>query len=175
MTPIVTPRLLLRELTEDDAPFILELLNEADFLRFIGDKGVRNLSDAREYIAKGPRESYLRHRFGLYATCLRDGTWLGMCGLVKREGLDEPDLGFAFLERHRGRGYALEAARAVMERGRQDLKLTRILAITSTDNDRSGAVLEKAGFKFEGRMRFGERAEEINLFCNDPTGAALER
>ena len=172
MTTIVTPRLLLRELTEDDAPFILELLNEADFLRFIGDKGVRNLGDARQYIIKGPRDSYVRHGFGLYAACLHDGTWLGMCGLVKRDGLNEPDLGFAFLERYRGKGYALEAARAVLERGRQDLKLARILAITSTDNKRSGAVLEKAGFKFEGRIHLGESAEEINLYGNDPTGAA---
>ena len=172
MTTIVTPRLVLRELTEDDAPFILELLNEADFLRFIGDKGVRNLGDARQYIIKGPRDSYLRHGFGLYAACLHVGTWLGMCGLVKRDGLSEPDLGFAFLERYRGKGYALEAARAVLERGRKDLKLARILAITSTDNKRSGAVLEKVGFKFEGRIRLGVSAEEINLYGNDPTGAA---
>jgi ribosomal-protein-alanine N-acetyltransferase len=172
VTVIATPRLLLRELTAEDAACILELLNEADFLRFIGDKGVRNLSDAREYISKGPLASYQRHGFGLYAACLRDGTWLGMCGLVKREGLDEPDLGFAFLERYRGQGYALEAARSVLEQARQELAIARILAITSTDNQRSGAVLEKAGFKFTGRITLGESPEEINLYSNDPPGAA---
>jgi RimJ/RimL family protein N-acetyltransferase len=107
VTAINTPRLILRELNPDDAPFILELLNEADFLRFIGDKGVRNLAGAREYIRKGPVDSYVRNGFGLYAACLRDGSALGICGLVKRDGLSAPDLGFAFLARHRCKGYAL--------------------------------------------------------------------
>jgi [ribosomal protein S5]-alanine N-acetyltransferase len=172
VTAIISPRLVLRELSDEDAPFILELLNEADFLRFIGDKGVKNLADAREYIRKGPCESHLRNGFGLYAACLRDGTRLGICGLVKREGLSAPDLGFAFLERHRMKGYALEAARAVLEQGRTTLNLPRILAITSMDNDRSVAVLEKAGFKFEAMIRLGEGAEEVKLFATHSAAAA---
>ena len=99
-----TPRLDLRELKFGDAEFILELLNEAGFIRFIGDKGVRTLSDARDYIQHGPMDSYARNGFGLYAACLRDGTPIGICGLVKREGLDDPDVGFAFLSRYGLRG-----------------------------------------------------------------------
>jgi ribosomal-protein-alanine N-acetyltransferase len=161
---IITPRLVLRELTADDASFILDLLNEADFLRFIGDKGVKNLADAREYIRKGPVDSYVRNGFGLYAACLRDGSPLGICGLVKREGLSDPDLGFAFLARHRSKGYALESVRAVLERARTEFKLPRILAITTSDNERSVGLLRKAGFEFEGMIRLGEGAEELKLF-----------
>jgi RimJ/RimL family protein N-acetyltransferase len=170
MSIIRTPRLLLRELNSEDAPFILELLNEPDFLRFIGDKGVKTLQDARDYIRKGPVASYARNGFGLYATCRRDGTPLGICGLVKREGLNDPDLGFAFLERHRSLGYALESSRAVLEHGRELLHLKRILAITTPDNQRSIALLEKIGFKFERMTRLSEGAEELKLFGSAPRG-----
>jgi [ribosomal protein S5]-alanine N-acetyltransferase len=172
VTAIITPRLVLRELNADDALFILELLNEPDFLRFIGDKGVKNLADAREYIKKGPVDSYVRNGFGLYAACLRDGSPLGICGLVKRDGLSDPDLGFAFLERYRGQGYALESAQAVLERGRREFKLSRILAITSPDNERSVAVLKRAGFEFERIIRLGESAEELKLFNSASPGVA---
>src|SRR5579871_5850734 len=111
---IQTPRVDLRELNLDDADYILELLNEPAFIRFIGDKGVRNLSDARDYLREGPMDSYVRNGFGLYAACLRDGTPIGMCGLVKREGLDHPDVGFAFLSRYWSNGYAVESAGAVL-------------------------------------------------------------
>ena len=84
----------------DDAAFILQLLNEEGFIRFIGDKGVRTLEDARDYILQGPMDSYARNGFGLYAACLRDATPIGICGLVKREGLNDPDVGFAFLSRY---------------------------------------------------------------------------
>ncbi len=166
MNRLTTARLNLRELTEEDAPFIFELLNEDDFLRFIGDKGVRSLCDAREYIRKGPMDSYGRHGFGLYAVCVGVGAPLGMCGLVKREGLPEPDLGFAFLERHRSQGYALESARAVLARARQVLSLPRILAITTPANLRSVGLLQKAGFAFERTIRLQEGAAELNLFVN---------
>jgi ribosomal-protein-alanine N-acetyltransferase len=173
VTAINSPRLILRELNPDDAPFILELLNEADFLRFIGDKGVRNLAGAREYIRKGPVDSYVRNGFGLYAACLRDGSALGICGLVKRDGLSAPDLGFAFLARHRCKGYALESSQAVLERARKVLKLQRILAITTPDNHASIAVLGKAGFKSEGMIRLAEGAPELKLFSSDGAGEAL--
>src|ERR1700691_4842072 len=91
MIVIRTDRLVLRQLEVRDAEFILELLNEAEFLRFIGDKGVRTLSDACEYLRKGPIDSYERHGFGLYAACLRDGTPIGICGLVRRDGLTDAD------------------------------------------------------------------------------------
>jgi len=164
MNVIRTSRLSLRELELTDADFILELLNEAAFLRFIGDKGVRNAADAREYLQNGPIDSYRRHGFGLYAVCLTDGTPTGICGLVKREGLADPDVGFAFLLRHRAKGYAVESAAAVLAHARQSLRLHRIVAITSPENLGSIAVLKKIGLKFERLIRLTEHSPELNLF-----------
>jgi [ribosomal protein S5]-alanine N-acetyltransferase len=161
---IQTQRLGLRQLELHDAAFILELLNEAAFLRFIGDKGVRTLDDAREYLRKGPLDSYQRHGFGLYAACLHDGTRTGICGLVKREGLGDVDVGFAFLSRHRSKGYAVESAAAILEHARRVLGLQRVVAITSPENFGSIAVLEKIGLKFERMVRLAEQAPELKLF-----------
>jgi ribosomal-protein-alanine N-acetyltransferase len=154
----------LRELELTDDGFILELLNEPGFIRFIGDKGIRSLDDAREYIATGPRDSYARNGFGLYAACLRDGTPVGICGLVKRDGLDDPDVGFAFLLRHCSKGYGVEAASAVLAHAGQSLKLPRIVAITSPENFKSIAVLEKIGLKFDKPIRLLEDGPELKLF-----------
>lgn len=161
---IETRRLLLRELDFDDAGFILELLNEANFMRYIGDKGVRTLADARDYISSGPMDSYTENGFGLYAACFRDGTPAGICGLVRREGLDDPDVGFAFLARHCSKGYAVESAAAVLDHGRGALNLPRIVAITSADNHNSIAVLEKIGLSFERMIRLSEHGPELKLF-----------
>lgn len=161
---IETGRLLLRQLEPRDAGFILELLNEAAFLQFIGDKGVRTESDAREYILKGPIDSYARHGFGLYATCLRDATPIGICGLVKRDGLADVDLGFAFLARHRLQGFAVESATAVLIHARQTLRLQRVVAITAPDNLGSIAVLERIGLKYERTIRLTEHSPELNLY-----------
>jgi RimJ/RimL family protein N-acetyltransferase len=161
---IQTERLVLRQLELNDADFILELLNEAAFLRFIGDKGVRNLETAREYIQKGPIDSYGRHGFGLYATCLLDGTPTGICGLVKRDGLADVDVGFAFLSRYCSKGYAAESAAAVLAHARRVLRLQRVVAITAPENFSSIAVLEKIGLKFERMIRLTERSSELKLF-----------
>src|SRR5262249_39747755 len=115
-----TARLRLRELGDDDAAFILELVNEPGWLRFIGDRNVHSLQDARGYIARGPVASYARFGYGLWAVDSRErGEPLGMCGLIRRDSLPEPDLGFAFLARHHGRGYAREAAAAAIELARE--------------------------------------------------------
>jgi RimJ/RimL family protein N-acetyltransferase len=164
MNVIQTSRLQLRELNFDDAAFILELLNEGGFIRFIGDKGVRTLQDARDYIRSGPMHSYARNGFGLYATCFRNGTPIGICGLVKRDGLHHPDVGFALLARHCAQGYAVESAAAVLAHARRVLKLQRIVAITSAENCNSIAVLEKIGLKFERTIRLGEHSPELRLF-----------
>jgi [ribosomal protein S5]-alanine N-acetyltransferase len=164
MNVIQTERLSLRQLELQDAEFILELLNEAQFLRFIGDKGVRTLEDARAYIVKGPRDSYERNGFGLYATCLLDGTPAGICGLVKRDGLEDVDVGFAFLARHCAQGYAVESASAVLAHARHVLRLQRIVAITSPENFGSIAVLERIGLKFERMIRLAEHGPELKLF-----------
>ena len=169
MNPIRSPRLELRELTLQDDEFILQLLNGESFLRFIGDKGVRTLSDAREYIAQGPIASYRRFGFGLYLSSLRDrATPVGICGLVKRESLEDVDLGFAQLSRHCARGYATEAAAAVLAYGREVLALRRIVAITAPDNAASIAVLEKVGFQFERLIRLAADGPALKLFGPTP-------
>jgi ribosomal-protein-alanine N-acetyltransferase len=163
---IQTERLLLRHLDLSDDAFILELLNEPAFLQFIGDKGVRTLGDAREYMLKGPIDRYGRHGFGLYATCLLDGTPAGICGLVKRDGLTDVDVGFAFLSRHCSKGYATESAAAVLVHARQVLQLQRIVAITSPENLGSIAVLEKIGLTFERMISLAEHSPELKLFAS---------
>jgi len=161
---VQTPRVDLRELDLDDAEYILELLNEPGFIRFIGDKGVRTLADAREYLLQGPMDSYTRNGFGLYCACLRDGTPIGMCGLVKREGLSDPDVGFAFLSRYWRKGYAVECAGAVLAYALEALNLRRVVAITSPDNWSSIAVLQKIGFEFERMIRLVDHSPELKLF-----------
>ena len=135
MNIIESERLSLRRLTINDAEFILGLLNQPSFLQFIGDKGVRTLDEARNYILQGPVSSYERYGFGLYLTSLKaDGVPLGMCGLLQRETLNDVDVGFAFLPQFWGQGYALESVTAVLEYGQSVLGLARIVAITSPDN-----------------------------------------
>src|SRR5437660_1495232 len=137
-----TDRLALRRMSMDDATFILQLLNEPSFLRFIGDKGVRTLDDARNYILNGPIASYERFGFGLHLTQLKaNDIPIGICGLLKRETLKDVDLGFAFLPQFWRKGYAFESAAAVMAYGRNAFGLKRIVAITSPANEASIKVL----------------------------------
>jgi RimJ/RimL family protein N-acetyltransferase len=168
MIVLETDRLVLRRLTLNDAPFILELLNEPSFLRFIGDRGVRSLQDARQYILNGPIASYDRHGFGLYLAFLRDtGDPIGICGLLKREALPDVDIGFAFLPAHWRRGYAFEAATAILGFARESLGLKRIVAITSPDNVASIGVLEKMGMKFETMVRLPGDTRDVKLFARE--------
>ena len=153
MNVIETERLILRQLCADDAPFILELVNDPDWLRYIGDKNVHNLDEARDYIAKGPVAMYARCGFGLYCVVRKsDGSRIGMCGLIKRDTLEDVDIGFAFLPQYRAQGYAREAARATLAYGRDAIGLSRVVAITSDDNVASGRLLESIGLSFE-RLR----------------------
>ena len=162
---LITARLTLREFVDADAPFILTLLNQPSFLRFIGDKKVRTVDDARRYITTGPIASYQRHGFGLYLVELKDGKVpIGMCGVLKRESLPDPDLGFAFLPEYWGQGYAFEAASAVLKEARDTFKLTRILAITKPDNDASIKLLAKLGFQLERVMKLSSDSDEVKLF-----------
>jgi RimJ/RimL family protein N-acetyltransferase len=164
---IETERLILRELEAEDAAFILELLNDPAWLRYIGDKGVRTLDDARAYIRNGPGDMYARHGFGLYRVETKnDGTPVGICGLLKRETLPDVDLGFAFLPAFRAQGYAREAAVATLVHARNVLKIERVVAITSIDNENSGKLLEKIGLRFE-RMLQLDGGDEVKLFSVD--------
>lgn len=169
--PIVyTPRLALREMTDEDADFMLELLNDASFLRYIGDRGVRTIDGAREYIRKGPVASYRRNGFGLYIVEVKGtGEVIGTCGLVRREGLDDVDIGFAFLPQYRTQGYATEAATAILQQAREQLGFTRIVAIVSPDNERSANVLRKIGLKFERMIRLTANEPEIELYAWEAT------
>lgn len=163
-----TGRLILRWLSVEDAEFILQLLNEPSFRRFIGDKGVRSIEDARDYILRGPVDSYERFGFGLYLTELKDdGVPIGICGLLKRESLEDVDIGFAFLPQFWRKGYAFESSSAVMTYGRKVVGLNRIVAITSPENDASIKVLEKLGLRFERMIKLSEDEPEIKLFGSE--------
>ena len=162
-----TIRLVLREFVTDDAPFIVNLLNQPSFIRFIGDKGVRTLDDARKYLNNGPIENYERLGFGLYMVELKDSkTPIGMCGLLKRDSLPDVDLGFAFLPDYWGKGFAFEAASAVMSHARKVLELQSVLAITDPDNEASIKLLEKLGFHFDRVIRLSADAFEVKLFVH---------
>lgn len=161
-----TERLALRRLHERDDAFILELLNEPGWLRFIGDKGVKTLEDARRYIAQGPVAMYERVGFGLWLVERKaDATPLGICGLIKRDGLDDVDIGFAFLERHGSQGYAWEAASACMGHARDVLHLPRVVAITVADNHASIRLIEKLGLRFERTQTLPNSSEVLQLYA----------
>ena len=163
-----TQRLDLRRMSGDDARFIVELLNDADFVRYIGDKGVRTVEDAVKYLETGPIASYQRFGFGLYLVELREtGEAIGMCGLLKRDTLEDVDLGFAYMPQHRSKGYAAEAASAVLRHARAGLGLRRIVAITSQDNEGSARVLKKIGFKYERLIRQPHDDNELKLFASE--------
>jgi [ribosomal protein S5]-alanine N-acetyltransferase len=160
-----TPRLRLRHLTGEDAAFVLELLNEPDFIRNIGDREVRTLDAARRYIQLGPVASYSQHGFGLFLVELRDcGVPIGICGLLKRDYLADVDVGFALRESFRGKGYAFEAASAVLHLGQQVLGLRRIVAITSPDNHASMSLLRRLGLEFERTIRIPDQSRDTQLF-----------
>jgi ribosomal-protein-alanine N-acetyltransferase len=167
VTPLATARLELREFTDDDADFVLRLLNEPSFLRYIGDRGVRTREDACRYIAEGPVAGYARHGHGLLCVLRKeDGAGIGMCGVLKRDTLPDPDLGFSFLPEYWSQGYALEAARAVLAHARGVLGLRRILAITTRDNEPSMRLLGRLGFRSDGMIAMGD--EELRLFVSEP-------
>lgn len=167
MTVLETERLKLHEFTANDAEFVLRLVNDPAFLRYIGDRGVRTPDDARRYIAEGPVAGHARDGHGLMRVVRKsDGAGIGMCGVLKRDTLPDPDLGFSFLPEYWSQGYALEAARAVLDHAREVLGLRRILAITTRDNEPSIRLLGKLGFRFDRMVPMG--AEELRLFVSDP-------
>jgi ribosomal-protein-alanine N-acetyltransferase len=167
--PIATARLRLQPLSFDDAPFIVELLNDPAFLRYIGDKGVRDEETARQYLTNGPLASYAAHGFGLLRVGLAaTGQPIGICGLLKRDALPHPDVGFAFLPAFCRNRYGYESARAVLDDARRNKGMGRVLAITSPDNDPSIRLLEKLGFAFEGLTTLTEGQPAVKLFASEP-------
>lgn len=162
-----TDRLILRRLSpDDDAQFIFELVNDPDWIRYIGERNVRSLDDARRYILNGPVAMYEKFGFGLWRTELKEsGLPIGICGLIRRDNLDDIDVGFAFLRDHRAKGYAYEAAAATLQYGQNVLGLKRIVAITTPDNAISGRLLERLGLHYERMIRLGE--DELRLFATE--------
>ena len=160
-----TERLRLRRLDSGDAEFILRLVNDPEWLRYIGDRGVRSLADAERYIASGPAAMYERFGFGLLAVERKaDSAPIGICGLLRREVLPDADIGFAFLPEFRGLGYAIESAAAVLAWARDVLGFPRLIAITAPDNRRSRALLEKIGLTFERTLRMPGEREDVAVF-----------
>lgn len=169
MTIVETDRLILRELDSAiDAEFIFELLNTPKFIKYIGDRGVRSVEQSRDFIDHRYRTSYRDHGYGLYAVEQKtDATAVGICGFVKREHFEFPDIGFAFLPEHEGKGYGFESASAMMTYGREKHGFTEIHAITSLENDASVHLLKKLGFTFTGLIDSPE-GEKLRLFANTP-------
>ena len=167
MKILETERTILREVAEDDAEFILDLLNQPSFIRYIGDRNVRTIDEARVYIESRLTKSYRKFGFGMWAVQLKEtNVAAGLCGFVKRDSLPEADIGFAFLPQYAGQGYAFESAAAALEYGRNVLNLNPVLAITSKDNESSGKLLGKLDFKFERLVKLPHDDEELKLFSS---------
>jgi RimJ/RimL family protein N-acetyltransferase len=167
-----TARLSLRRLTADDAAFVVALYNEPSFLEHIGDRGVRNVEDARRFLREGPMAMYARHGFGLWHVARRaDGVGIGMCGLLKRDDLSDPDIGYAFFPAFWGQGYAFEAVSATLGHGARAFGLRRVLAVVSPANQGSIRVLEKAGMRFERMHAMDPKEAEVCLYARDLSGA----
>ena len=168
MIILKTQRLILSKISEDDADFFYKLVNDPDWLRYIGDKHIHDLKDARNYIKNVSMVSYEQYGFGPYLVKLReDQTRIGISGLFQRDYLDHPDVGFAFLPAYRNRGYATESAAAVLNYGYDSLNLTIILAITSRDNDSSARVLEKIGLQFQKIIKTSKDDPGSKLFVHN--------
>jgi ribosomal-protein-alanine N-acetyltransferase len=165
MRTLETSRLILDELTPQDAKFILQILNDRDFIHYVADRGIRTEAEARDYLADRVMASYREHGFGMAAVRRKDsGETIGMCGLVKRESLQHVDIGYAFLPEVRGKGYASEAALATVQMAREDFGLSRLVAIIHPDNKPSRALAEKIGMHFDTMIRLDIDEDKICLY-----------
>ncbi|MCB1022973.1 MAG: GNAT family N-acetyltransferase [Acidobacteria bacterium] len=168
-----TERTILRELTTDDAQFNLDLLNQPSFIKYIGDRGVRTIEQSIDFIESRYRKSYAENGFGLNLVEIKPAggdktlTPIGICGFVKRDTLPDVDIGFAFLPDFEKKGYAFETADAMMKFGKEELGLTRVLAITTRDNKSSQSLLKKLGFEYEKNVKMSGDDEELFLFSTD--------
>lgn len=163
MKVLSTERLHLRWLEHHDSEFIVELLNDRTFIDNIADRGVRTKEDAIKYIDK-LRSSYVRSGYGFFLVSDHADNKLGICGIIKRDELPDPDVGFAFLPRHTGKGIAFESASAVMKKGITDWEMSRISAIVSPHNERSIRLVEKLGLTRQKRIRLKPEEDEVELF-----------
>jgi [ribosomal protein S5]-alanine N-acetyltransferase len=174
MKPVLTtPRLSLRHLAPGDAAFLVELMNEPPYVDNIGDRGVRTDADAVRYIEEKYVTSYVRHGFGLYLVELAESKApIGICGLVKRESLEHPDLGFAYLRRFWSMGYAREAAGETLRYARESLMLPYIYGVVSSKNIRSIRLLERLGLAYLRTIEFAGQPSETHLYGRELKPAA---
>lgn len=160
-----TKRLVLKTFDTGDAAFIYVLLNTPSWLQFIGDRNIRSLEDAKNYLENGPLESYKKNGFGLWKVELKGSHIpIGMCGLIKREGLEFADIGFALLPEYAGNGYAYEVASATMHYAKGELNIPDIVAITSEDNLHSIRLLNKLGLFYNRPVRLESEEHDLMLF-----------
>jgi RimJ/RimL family protein N-acetyltransferase len=165
---IQTERLTFCWLTIADAPMMLALLNEPSFIANIGDRNVRTIAHAEQYLIDGPLASYQSHGYGMYRVeRTLDGTTLGLCGLVRRDYLPSPDLGYAFFPEFAGQGYATEAARAVYLYGKTTLKIPQIVGIVQSNNLASTRVLQKVGLHKHGIVEVPTTKEELDFYVEN--------
>ncbi|MDG1752421.1 MAG: GNAT family N-acetyltransferase [Thalassotalea sp.] len=165
MIILETKRLILRLLTDSDQNMILQLLNEPAFIENIGDKGVKNLADALNYILTGPLNMQESLGFCLYCCELKNsGELIGLSGLIKREGIEHPEVGFAFLAKHCKKGYGFESASAVVKYAKDVLQIETLQAICNPENIASSSLLTKLGFHFKKQLLHEVSTQKINLF-----------
>jgi ribosomal-protein-alanine N-acetyltransferase len=165
-----TERLRISEFTFDDTGFIIQLLNSPGWIKYIGDRNVKTTEDAKHYLQAGPMKSYALRGFGLYRIDLKaENKSIGMCGLLKRDTLEFPDIGFAFLQDYEGKGYALEASAAMVRYARERLNLTTLLAITLPDNGKSIRLLTALGFVFIGSITMPGDEKALYLYRSEKT------
>jgi [ribosomal protein S5]-alanine N-acetyltransferase len=165
MIILETERLILRTFNVDDAAFYFDLWKQASWIQYIGDKKFRNVDDARESLINGPMKMYADKGFSLYLVALKDHTPIGMCGLIKRDTLDDVDLGYGLLAAYEGKGYTIEAAKAVMAYAKKELGLKRVVAITTTDNKKSISLLGKIGLRYEKMVKAPSDDTQLMLFA----------
>ncbi|MBK8283691.1 MAG: GNAT family N-acetyltransferase [Ahniella sp.] len=159
-----TGRLRFVEFSPEYAPDLFRLMTDPDWLRNIGDRGVRSIDDARTQIEQKYRPQMREQGFGFFVLVDKaSDSMAGMCGLIRRDGLDGIDLGYALLPEFRGRGLAVEAASAVLAWGQKQLGLSRVLAIVNPDNAASIAVLERVGMRFERLIRLPGEQKDLAL------------
>jgi len=160
-----TERLSMRRLTLDDAGLMLAIWNDPAFVFHVGDRGIRTIAEARKNMSEGALKLYEDYGYGPYRVALKsDDTAVGSCGLFRREGLKDADIGYGFLPEFCRRGYAYESARAVLEHARADIGLARIIAIVSPDNAASIGLTEKLGLRFEKTARLPGEGKDVSLY-----------
>ena len=159
-----TERLILRQFELSDAKFIVTLVNTEGWLQFIGDRNIKTEEAAVHYLQQGPMNSYQENGFGLSMVQTKDGTPIGMCGILKRDHLEHPDIGFAFLPEFMGKGYAFEIADATLTYAKTKLNFETVLAITLPANEKSIKLLKKIGLEFKQTIFTPDKNEELMLF-----------